>query len=204
MADFSQTALIIFVRNPVLGKVKTRLAKDLGDEKALAVYRLLIQHTLDITLPIQCEKFVYYADEPEKQDIWSRTGYIKRQQSGLDLGARMLLAFSELFDHGYKRVLIIGSDCYQLSTEILAEAISLLESHSAVLGPTLDGGYYLLGLKTLLPDLFSNKPWSSDQVAALSIADFRNHGLSYSLMEELSDVDVKADLPDNYLKRYWQ
>ena len=195
-----QTALIIFVRNPVLGNVKTRLAKDLGDEKTLAVYRLLLQHTLDITLPLPCEKFVYYADEPEAQDIWNRPGYIKKQQSGNDLGERMLLTFSELFEQGYKRVLIIGSDCYQLSTNMLERAITILDTHSAVLGPANDGGYYLLGMNTLLPDLFINKPWSSDAVAALSIADFNNHGLTYSLLDELSDVDTINDLPDNYLK----
>jgi len=198
--DLNHTALIIFIRNPVLGKVKTRLAKNLGDEKALAVYHLLLRHTLDITLPIPCEKFVYYSDEPDQQDIWNHRGYFKKQQFGNDIGERMLLSFSELFEKGYKQVLIIGSDCYQLSTNIIEKAVSLLDSHSAVLGPASDGGYYLLGLKTLVPDLFSNKPWSSDQVAALSIADFKNHSLSYALLEELNDVDLMADLPDSYLK----
>lgn len=198
--DLNQTALIIFIRNPVIGRVKSRLAKDLGDEKALSIYHLLLQHTLDITLPLACDKYVYYSDEPVQLDIWEHKRYFKKQQSGNDLGERMLLAFSELFDQGYKRVLIIGSDCYQLSTEILKQAISLLNSHSAVLGPASDGGYYLLGLKTLVHDLFINKPWSSDQVAALSIADFENQYVSYSLLEELSDVDEITDLPENYLK----
>lgn len=200
MPNLNQTALIIFVRNPVLGKVKTRLAKDLGDEKTLAIYHLLLQHTLDVTLPLACEKFVYYADEPEIHDIWNQSDYIKKQQSGKDVGERMLMAFSELFELGYKRVLIIGSDCFQLSTNILEKSMTLLNSHSAVLGPASDGGYYLLGMNTLLPDLFINKPWSSDQVAALSIADFQNHGLSYSLLDKLNDVDTIDDLPDNYLK----
>lgn len=198
--DLNQTALIIFIRNPVLGKVKTRLAKDLGDEKALTIYHLLLQHTLDITLPLSCDKFVYYSDEPVQDDIWNHMGYFKKQQSGKDLGERMMLSFSELYKQGYKQVLIVGSDCYQLSTEIIEKAITLLDSHSAVLGPASDGGYYLLGLKTLVPALFSNKPWSSDQVAALSIADFQNLSLSYSLLDELNDVDEIADLPENYLK----
>ena len=84
-----------------------------------------------------------------------------------------------------------------LQTEHLQEAVALLESNSAVIGPASDGGYYLLGLTKLYPDLFVNKPWSTDQVFAKTIDDFNNQGISFALLEELSDIDDITDLGEN-------
>ena len=193
------TALIIFVRNPIFGKVKTRLAKDIGDEKALQVYQLLLNHTLDITRPLKCSKFVYYADDIHDQDIWDNQGYIKRLQIGNDLGERMYYAMKDLFDAGFTKVLIIGSDCFELKTEILEEAIIMLDQNPSVLGPAIDGGYYLLGLTSLIPDLFFNKEWSSEKVAQQTMDDFVRLGISYDLLEELNDVDDTTDLEDGFL-----
>lgn len=197
MTILSSTALVIFVRNPVLGQVKTRLAKDIGDERARAIYLQLLQHTLEITRGLSFRKFIYYADEVSDYDLWSVPGYTKRKQNGNDLGERMLNSFKELFDQGFTRIIIIGSDCLQLQTENLQEAVALLESNVAVIGPASDGGYYLLGLTKLYPELFVNKPWSTDQVFAKTIDDFNNLGISYSLLEELSDIDDITDLEEN-------
>ena len=193
----SSTALVIFVRNPILGQVKTRLAKDIGDERALAIYLQLLQHTLEITRDLSFRKFIYYADEVSDYDLWSVPGYTKRKQNGTDLGERMLNSFKELFDQGFTQIMIIGSDCLQLQTEHLQEAVVLLESSAAVIGPASDGGYYLLGLTKLYPDLFVNKPWSTDQVFAKTIDDFNNQGISFALLEELSDIDDITDLGEN-------
>lgn len=193
----STTALVIFVRNPILGQVKTRLAKDIGDELALAIYLQLLQHTLEITRGLSFRKFIYYADEVSDYDLWSVPGYTKRKQHGNDLGERMLNSFKELFEQSFNRIIIIGSDCLQLQTENLQEAIALLESNVAVMGPASDGGYYLLGLTKLYPELFVNKPWSTDQVFAKTIDDFNNLGISYALLEELSDIDDITDLEEN-------
>ena len=193
----STTALVIFVRNPISGQVKTRLAKDIGDERALAIYLQLLQHTLEITRGLSFRKFIYYADEVSDYDLWSVPGYTKRKQNGNDLGERMLNSFKELFDQGFTRIIIIGSDCLQLKTETLEEAVALLESNNAVRGPASDGGYYLLGLTKFYPDLFTNKPWSTEKVFAKTIDDFINHGISYSLLEELSDIDDVTDLEEN-------
>ena len=193
------TALIIFVRNPIYGKVKTRLAKDIGDEMALKVYHLLLKHTLNITKPLNCSKFVYYADEVYDQDIWDSPGYIKRLQKGNDLGERMYHSMKETFDLGFKKVLIVGSDCFQLKTEILDDAIIMLDQNTAVLGPAIDGGYYLLALTSLIPDLFYNKSWSTDQLAKQTIADFIRLGISYYLLEELNDIDDASDLDDGFI-----
>jgi rSAM/selenodomain-associated transferase 1 len=197
MTMLSSTALVIFVRNPVLGQVKTRLAKDIGDERALAIYLQLLEHTLEITRSLSFRKFIYYADEVSDYDLWSVQGYTKRKQNGTNLGERMLNSFKELFEQGFTRIVIIGSDCLQLQTENLQEAVTLLESNTAVIGPASDGGYYLLGLTKLYPELFVNKPWSTDQVFTKTIEDFNNQGISYALLEELSDIDDITDLEEN-------
>jgi rSAM/selenodomain-associated transferase 1 len=197
MTMLSSTALVIFVRNPVLGQVKTRLAKDIGDERACAIYLQLLEHTLKITRSLSFRKFIYYADEVSDYDLWSVPGYTKRMQSGTNLGERMLNSFKELFEQGFTRIVIIGSDCLQLQTENLQEAVTLLESNTAVIGPASDGGYYLLGLTKLYPELFVNKPWSTNQVLTKTIDDFNNQGISYALLEELSDIDDITDLEEN-------
>ncbi len=193
----STTALVIFVRNPISGQVKTRLAKDIGDERALEIYQQLLQHTLEITRSLSFRKFIYYADEVSDYDLWSVPGYTKRKQNGNDLGERMLNSFKELFDQGFTQIIIIGSDCLQLKMETLEEALALLESNNAVIGPARDGGYYLLGLTKFYPELFINKPWSTDKVFAKTIEDFIDLGISYVFLEELSDIDTVADLIEN-------
>jgi rSAM/selenodomain-associated transferase 1 len=191
------TALIIFVRQPVLGKVKTRLAKVIGDTRALAVYNLLLTHTRQVTIPLNCSKFVYYADEVIENDIWTLPGYRKTQQFGDDLGARMSNAFKVLFDQGFRKVLIIGSDCYQLKTSSLEQAITELDDSEVVIGPTFDGGYYLLGSNCYLPELFLNKAWSTNQVTNQTISTVNLLKLKCNLLEKLHDVDEVADLELN-------
>ncbi len=191
------TALIIFIRHPELGKVKTRLAKVIGDHKALSVYNLLLSHTRKITIPLNCCKCVYYSGQVIEHDIWTLPGYIKRQQFGEDLGARMSNAFKELFDQGFKRVMIIGSDCYQLQTPVIQQAINALNDNDIVIGPTFDGGYYLLGMNKYLPELFMDKTWSTDQVRNQTIATVNESKLTCSLLVKLHDVDEAKDLELN-------
>jgi rSAM/selenodomain-associated transferase 1 len=193
------TALIIFVRHPELGKVKTRLAKVIGDDKALTVYKQLLNHTYQITSPLDCRKFVYYAENVMDHDLWSSPGFTKRKQSGGDLGERMRNAFEELFNQGFKKVLIIGSDCYQLQTEILQEAINLTGIKEVVIGPTFDGGYYLLGTDHFVPELFINKIWSTEQVIKQTLEDTKRLSLSHHLLKKLHDVDEAADLEVNQI-----
>lgn len=191
------TALIIFVRHPELGKVKTRLAKVIGDEQALAVYNLLLSHTRQISIPLNCRKFIYYTDQVIEHDIWTFPGYTKRQQFGEELGARMSNAFKELFEQGFKRVMIIGSDCYKLQTHVLEQAIDALNDNDVVVGPTFDGGYYLLGSNQYIPELFTEKDWSTDQVATQTISTISQLKMNHSLLEKLHDVDEAADLELN-------
>ena len=184
-------AVIIFVRNPQMGKVKTRLAATLGGEKALAIYKELLQHTKEITAPITADKYVFYFNEIAANDLWNDAGFFKRLQSNDELGRKMENAFGELFDKGYKKILIIGSDCLQLTTLIIEEAFILLNNNDAVIGPAKDGGYYLLGMKKLIGLVFENKQWSTDTVFDETIHDLKADNFSFACLPVLTDVDTE-------------
>jgi hypothetical protein len=187
-----KNALIIFVRNPVLGKVKTRLAATIGNEKALLVYQHLLQHTQSITPNIPATKFIYYADFINNNDIWN--GCEKRLQSGNDLGERMKNAFEELFDLGFEKICITGSDCYELTSEIINEAFENLYSRKTVIGPAADGGYYLLGMQFPFKDLFSAIEWSTKTVFIETINKINAQSLNCHLLTSLNDIDDENDL----------
>lgn len=195
----SNPALIIFVKNPEKGKVKTRLAKDIGDEKAVDIYKKLLQHTFNITNELSVEKYVYYGGYIDWNDMWDLDVYSKRIQVEEDLGGRMIHAFGELYEREHDKVLIIGSDCNELSTEILQSAFNSLDGNDVVLGPTHDGGYYLIGMKKLHADLFTGKDWSTESVFEQTIRSIDENGLSYSVLPKLNDVDHKEDVPENWL-----
>ena len=196
----ASVALLIFVRHPEIGKVKTRLAKVIGDEKALEVYTELLSHTLKITKSIDATKFVFYTEEVQKNDLWNEPGYFKCKQKGKDLGDRMKEAFSFVFQQRFKKVIIVGSDCYQLTSKIIEDTISLLSSNEMILGPAMDGGYYLLGMTKLYPEFFVGKSWSTSKVATETIDDAKRLGLKFSLLETLSDIDEFEDLATSGFK----
>lgn len=192
-----KNALIIFVRNPVLGKVKTRLAGTIGSEKALLVYQHLLQHTQSITANLPATTFVYYADFINDNDIWN--GYEKRLQSGNDLGQRMKNAFEELFNLGFDNICIIGSDCYELTSEIINEAFKNLYPCKTVIGPASDGGYYLLGMQFPFKDLFSAMEWSTKNVFIETINKINTQSLTCHLLTWLNDIDDENDLRNSSL-----
>ncbi len=187
------SALIIFVRNPVLGKVKTRIAKDLGDTVALEIYKRLLSHTHSITKDLAVDRYVFYADFINHNDLWKNEAYKKELQTGSNLGERMKNAFDLLLKKGYRRVAIIGSDCFDLTKSIFEEAMEALEKKQVVIGPSLDGGYYLLGMTIFIPQLFENKNWSTESVYYDTIRDLSNLNYSCHLLPPLSDVDNGED-----------
>lgn len=188
-------ALIIFVRNPELGKVKTRLAAEIGDVGALRIYRKLLAITKSVALHTPADVFVF-ADGPLQDDFWNE--FTIELQSGHDLGERMLCAFDAVFKKGYKKAVIIGSDCPALSSLLTKQAYSILEHHDIAIGPATDGGYYLLGMKQLHEGLFKNKHWSTPAVFDETIAAINSLSLSCKKLAMLSDVDVAADLPKHW------
>ena len=194
----NKNAILLFTKNPELGKVKTRLAKSIGNERALEIYKKLLTHTQSIASPIDADKFVFYSDSINNDDQWSATDYYKKLQFNGDLGQRMAAAFEEVFSLGYQSVCIIGSDCFELNSAIISDAFSKLENHDVVIGPTYDGGYYLLGMKLLHETLFQNKSWSTDTVFSDTIRDFDTLSLSSYSLIKLSDIDEEKDLPEHW------
>ncbi len=188
----SKKALIIFTRNPELGKVKTRLAKSVGDESALKIYKFLLQHTVDITKDLNVNKYIFYSENIQRDDIWNPDIYRKKLQTGSDLGERMNNAFSEIFGMGYEKAIIVGSDIYDLDKKDIEAAYDALQTSNFVLGPAKDGGYYLLGMKEMKEELFQDKEWGADTVLKNTIKDLKEE--KYLLLEERNDVDYFEDI----------
>ena len=184
--------IIIFTRNPELGKVKTRLAKTIGDASALKIYELLLNHTEKTIRNINCDKAVYYSIKLRDNDLWDNSIYQKHQQKGHDLGKRMLNAFTEAFNNNYKKVVIVGSDLFDLQPKHLKDAFNQLDKNDAVIGPAQDGGYYLLGMKTLHRQVFSNKVWGTSTVLRDTLQDIKH--INVHLLEELNDIDTYDDI----------
>ena len=192
------SALIIFVKNPLLGKVKTRLADALGEENALMIYQKLLQHTCLITSNIFADKYVFYFEYIDHNDLWKNEIYKKELQYGNDLGERMRNAFEILFQRGYKQIVIIGSDCYELTEEIIMTAFDQLKKEDIVIGPARDGGYYLLGMNVFIPQLFAGKNWSTNKVFHETLTEIKSFNYSIHQLPVLNDVDTPGDITFRY------
>jgi rSAM/selenodomain-associated transferase 1 len=185
--------LLIFVRNPVLGKVKTRLASTVGNDEALRIYHLLLEKTRQSALGCQAERWLFYSHFADASDLWPNEYFHKKVQSPGDLGARMAAAFEQAFGDGATRVAIIGSDCPELDGDLLNRAFDALNEADGVLGPANDGGYYLLGVKKMHPELFLDMPWSTESVGSETLKRMAAKGLSVHFLPELTDVDTEED-----------
>jgi rSAM/selenodomain-associated transferase 1 len=189
----NKTALIVFQKNEILGKVKTRLASTLGHEEALKIYQILIAHTHQVIQSIVADRYIFFSEYvPETYEIQDSSFYFQ-VQNGKDLGDRMKNAFEFLFCIGYERVLIIGTDCATLEPIHIKTAIQKLDLVDVVIGPAEDGGYYLLGMKNLVSSLFEDMKWSTEDVLKETINRLTQEGLSYDRIETLSDVDREED-----------
>lgn len=190
----NHSLLLIFAKNPILHRVKTRLAQDIGAINALTIYRHLLMVTHDITISLRVSKALYYSDFIPTTDGWSTSSYEKRLQQGADLGVRMANAFDEGFDAGFRNIIIIGSDNVELTQAIIEQAFNQLKTHDFVIGPAVDGGYYLLGMKKLNCSIFENKEWSTPTVLNDTLKSIQKLGKTYYLLPELRDVDTSDDL----------
>jgi rSAM/selenodomain-associated transferase 1 len=192
--------LLIFAREPVLGRVKTRLAADIGPAAALATYRELLTLTAAAVAAAQIPATVWLAEAPapptnaaQPRPEWPSLPWCT-QPPAESLGERMHHAFAEAFAAGAERVLIIGTDCPGLTAPILRQACDLLVTHDLVVGPATDGGYYLLGMNQLHNSLFANKQWSTATVLADTLADAAWLGLRVAQLPTLADIDSAHDL----------
>ena len=165
----------------------------MGNDKAVSVYSLLVDHTANIAKSVEATRIVYYSETITDGDAWDGS-YLKSVQHGGDLGERMANAFNDNLETGAKKVVMIRTDCYQLSGGIIADAFKRLDHHDVVIGPALDGGYYLLGIKAYHPELFTDIAWSTDSVLKETLARCNSLSLNYFLLLVLSDVDEEKDL----------
>ncbi len=197
------TALVIFAKAPIPGQVKTRLCPPLTPDEAATLHGSFVLDTLErtqaavtkLTLPMDR----YLACAPSATHVFfkimeERQGVKVIDQVGDDLGLRMNQAFETMFARGYRRVLITGTDVPTLPLDHFKQALASLENHDLVLGPALDGGYYLIGLKRMAPELFTVISWSTDQVLKLTQEKAASLGLKTTLIQPWRDVDTLADL----------
>lgn len=187
-----KSLLIVFAKNTVLGKVKTRLAKTVGDINALNVYIKLKEKTAEIIQQTSYETHLFYSDFIEQDIVWDNVVKQKHIQLGNDLGERMSNAFQRSFKEGYSRVILIGTDLWTLEKEDIIQGFETLKEHSFTIGPAQDGGYYLIGMTRFKPDLFQDKKWGESDVFEKTMKNLVDE--SVYLLKEKNDIDYYEDL----------
>jgi rSAM/selenodomain-associated transferase 1 len=193
MTRKNSTAFILFTKNPVLGRVKTRLAKEVGNEEALRIYLLMLKHALRVVASFSFDDVKIYVDEwPQDRSYLGKYQNKLFLQRGDDLGHKMQNAIEEQLQE-YSQVLLFGTDILELDETILTLARDQLMKCDAVLGPSKDGGYYLIGFKENFPTVFKDIPWSTSEVAKKTIGRLVSAQCSLFLTPELGDVDYKED-----------
>ncbi len=189
--------IVLFVKYPEKGVVKTRLVPDLGEDDALGLYRCFVSDTLDnLTTGSRPVRISFYPPDRERLIGEWLGDYPSFPQRGDDLGERMMSTFLHFFSEGFSRVVILGSDIPDLPMTVIEEAFDSLGDHDAVIGPASDGGYYLLGLtrEGFRPDLFRGMPWGTAAVFGLTMEVFRREGIMVHSLPEWRDVDTPDDL----------
>jgi uncharacterized protein len=191
--------LILFTRYPEAGKAKTRLIPALGAEGAAALHRQMADHTSLQVQALQsrhslCVEVRFAGGNRDLMQCWLGTDWMYTVQGEGDLGDRMGRSFQSAFTSGVDRALIIGTDCPDLDASLLNQALCELQQHDLVLGPASDGGYYLIGLRRWIPQLFVGIAWSTASVLERTLAIAAELNLSVALLPILSDVDYPADL----------
>jgi len=187
----------ILCRFPEPGRVKTRLAQGIGDEQAARYYRSLVEAIMRQTAPQGSEykRVLFYSPQRRKQAFsqWFPGERLFPQRGG-DIGAVMANALSDLLAMGAAKALITGSDIPRLDRQIISQAFRELELSDMVIGPANDGGYYLIGMKTLHAGIFQDMSWGTGEVFAETVNAIRNSGLTWGPVAGLSDVDTAEDL----------
>ena len=194
--------LLFFIKNPQKGQVKTRLASAIGDEAAVRLYKRFL---LEMLSTLNKGTFIFYlcvypVDALESLKAWLGEDYLYMLQQGENLGERMKNAFTEALAMNFKRVVLIGSDIPSLPLEFIEEAFMSLEKKDVVIGPSADGGYYLVGFrdKKFSPRAFKGIPWSTERVFEETMKIFEHEGLTVHTLKMLRDIDTVQDL-----RNYW-
>jgi rSAM/selenodomain-associated transferase 1 len=193
----SDKLIIVFVKNVLLGKVKTRLANSIGDFGAFEVYKELVAIAEHETKRFDGADLHIYFSDVIIDSKWE--GCKKFVQEGEDLGERMYNAFKNGFEAEYRQIIGIGSDLPDISADILSEGFDSLNEKDTVFGPAKDGGYYLLGMNQMYDQIFTEKPWSTDRLLDITLKGLHQDQLSSTLLTELNDIDTLEDLEESSL-----
>jgi rSAM/selenodomain-associated transferase 1 len=195
--------LLIFVKYPEPGKVKTRLAEDIGKRRAARIYSSMAKTVIHNVSTSRKYGSIIFVDPPERKsevENWLQiNGCDFFPQGGKSLGERMANAFAKAFSLGAEKGVIIGTDCVEISENLISQAFDALYEADVVLGPAEDGGYYLLGLKEPTPEIFSDIRWSTNLVLSQTLERLREIGLRFKLLKTLRDIDTASDLNDELL-----
>jgi len=194
----AKSVILLFIKAPVRGRVKSRLAEAIGEERALGLYKNFILDILDTVKKTGYPfRICYYPSNAGAEvSSWLAGQYRLMPQQGDDLGERMENAFIRCFSEGFERAILIGSDLPDLTQAVLQEAMASLAENDVVIGPASDGGYYLIGFHshTLLPRMFQGMPWSTATVFRETMAILQNSSLSTGQAPMWNDVDTVEDL----------
>lgn len=204
--------LIIFVRLPVPGQVKTRLGKRIGHEAACEFHRCFVEWTLSRTpspVPGVWRRWICFTPRSALNAIrtWLPDYPVDHHlpQAPGDLGVRMMAATGAAFHARASKVVVVGTDCPAINQDLIDQAFAELDDHDVAIGPAQDGGYYLLGLRKLSHQIFQQIPWSTDQVLSATRARIAELGLSYFELPMQHDIDRQEDLiqlSEEFLERY--
>jgi hypothetical protein len=179
----NEKALILFLKYPEKGNVKTRIAKALGDDFTLKLYSCFVADILEICKGIDADTFILYSltDNTKNKDWFGKAGYVCLLQKGADIGRRMYNAFRDICSQGYQKVVLIGSDVPDLPASYIEKAFQCLADHELVLGPSVDGGYYLIALRDDTVDyrIFHAVPWSTSQVLQRTLENIHQLNIIY-------------------------
>ena len=192
--------LIIFTRYPEPGKTKTRLIPALGTEGAASLQRQMTEHTLFQVKQLQSTSAISFevrfaGGNLQLMQDWLGSDLVYQPQGEGDLGKRMERSLSSAFQSGAEQAIIIGTDCPGINPQILASAFEQLHQCDLVLGPAIDGGYYLIGLRRSFCELFTNIDWGTNQVLQQTVNIAQKLNLSVVYLQALADVDRPEDLP---------
>jgi rSAM/selenodomain-associated transferase 1 len=198
----SNACILLYAKFPEKGKVKTRLARDIGDTHAVELARRFILDIFATFARNEIPVCVCYSPESAEEAFrqWLSDDYTYWPQHGQDLGDRMHRSFQQAFQAGYQRVIVIGSDLPDVPATLIDKAFEQLDTFDAVIGPSDDGGYYLLGFRkeTFLPDIFHNMTWSTADVYTETVERIKKAGRTFFQLPEWSDVDDVHDLYQFY------
>ncbi len=195
--SFHKTALIIFAREPKDGKVKTRLARDLPVKIVTSLYKAFVKDVLALCLQARCDqRFLFYAGSNRSLKFLKRftPKFTLKRQLGSNLGGRMMHAFSFCHAQDFDKMLIVGTDCLEITSKDIEKAFKLLDRVDVVLGPSRDGGYYLIGMKKPVGSIFEGVHWSSEKVLIQTLQKIQKIKKSYALLSKKEDVDTIKEL----------